>query len=655
MIYFFSKVQSGDLFTSSHKIQYVKTLDLLKEWLKNKATYAVDTETTGLNPHLDRMLSIQMGDTENQFIIDLRGVTKHELYFIKESFESNIDRKVMVNGGFDYKFLLHHYNIRLFNIWNCDKVDEVLYNGLFNNIYPDNPTKSKIEYLKSFSMASMAKRYLDIDISKKEREAFIDRSVNKDFTEAEIEYMANDCIYPMQIFRKQQPLVKQYDLSNCCELENNVSLVLAWMEYTGVGFDQKKWTELAHNLMKEYADHEYRLDELILSDIYRQYNYKVKGSQASMFESFGMEPPAKRLTTMNWKSPDEVVKLLNRCNYSVKDSSRKSLLKYAKNSVLVQWILKHRELSKSLDSYGLSFLKNVNSITKRVHTNYNQLYPTTGRLSSENPNLQNIKKNSDYRDCFMAQEGWDLITSDYSAQELRLIAAASQDPVWLEAFKNGEDLHGKLCELTFKIDKSKVKEPFPMATDKSYRDIQKMIDFMLAYGGSEHKLSDSTGMSITEAQRVIKDFFREVPKVEKYLNESGEFGKLNGYCRTLAPIGRIRWFPEFVKLNTMSPREANIVLGEIERASKNSPIQGSGADMMKSAMVLIYKYIMRNHLWDKVRIVLQVHDEIVIECRKDFTDSFLPILKQLMLKAGETIVTCIPMESSVSVGPKWHK
>lgn len=180
------------------------------------------------------------------------------------------------------------------------------------------------------------------------------------------------------------------------------------------------------------------------------------------------------------------------------------------------------------------------------------------------------------RSCFIPKKGYKIIGGDYSAMELRVIAEFSQDETWVNAFINGEDLHSKLCSMTFDIDIKDVKTPFPSKPTFTYRDVQKTISFGLSYGMSEFKLADTIQIDIQEAKDLIKKFFKAVPKVAWFLTYLGELGKTRGYIKTSIPYQRIRWFPEW------KPKYANykslrlehkdfMALGSIERKSKNTP------------------------------------------------------------------------------------
>lgn len=256
------------------------------------------------------------------------------------------------------------------------------------------------------------------------------------------------------------------------------------------------------------------------------------------------------------------------------------------------------------------------------------------------------------RSAFEAPKGYKIVGGDYSGYELRIIAELSQDPVWVNAFKEGKDLHSVLCSMTFDIPIEDVKKPFPYKPDITYRDVQKTLNFGLAYGMSEFKLSDTTSISLPDARDIIRQFFSRVPKVDKFLYSIGQLGRTRGYIKTTKPFGRIRWFKdhqEAVKANN------DYRLGEIERASKNHPIQGTNADLIKVALIAVQGEIDNNEKFSKVQIILSVYDEINTLCPEEVAEEWKDKLEELMIKAGEVVIKSIPVIADVKINDYWTK
>jgi len=410
------------------------------------------------------------------------------------------------------------------------------------------------------------------------------------------------------------------------------------------------------NRFQKYITKRY-VDDMILNDP-KLSQFVLKGFQMDMF---GAKP---KKTSILWSSPTQVGKVLKVLDPKIENTNMRELYKRQYKFPLIKVLIDYRKKAKLVTTYGKDFLKYVNKTSQKVHTLFWQIL-NTGRVSSgqtrsknnphQAPNMQNIPADNVYRNCFMAEEGWKIVTMDYSGQELRLIAEGSKDPTWIQAFKNNEDVHGKVASLIFKIDESEVRDKPEFLRGKSYRDVAKTINFGLAYGMSYMKLADTLDISITDAKEFINRYFEALPKIKSFLKLLGNYGKNNGYIKTFAPFRRIRWFEDWASLAGLPHKDKFTRLGEIERASKNTPIQGSGADMIKLALALIIEQINEHKLHNKVKIVSQVHDEISCEVRDDFVALWIELQETLMLKAGRVICKQIDMNVDYSVSDKWSK
>jgi len=254
------------------------------------------------------------------------------------------------------------------------------------------------------------------------------------------------------------------------------------------------------------------------------------------------------------------------------------------------------------------------------------------------------------RASFEAPEGYKIVGGDYSGMELRIIAEFSKDPTWISVFNRGGDLHSELCAMTFGIPIEDVKKPFPPKPEFKYRDVQKTVDFGLSYGMSEFKLADTIQIDVKEAKKLISKFFSIVPQVEKFLTTIGNLGKTRGYIKTSKPFSRMRWFQQW---QTAIETGDLKILGEIERASKNSPIQGSNADIVKLAMINIQKIIDENNY--PVEIIMQVYDELVCLVKEEFAEEWKPILEQEMITAAQIVIKSIPVEVDCKISTCWKK
>lgn len=229
--------------------------------------------------------------------------------------------------------------------------------------------------------------------------------------------------------------------------------------------------------------------------------------------------------------------------------------------------------------------------------------------------------------------------------ELRLLAEFSQEPLWLDTFRNDGDLHSVLCAETFNIPIEDVKLPFPPKPDITYRFLQKTINFSTIYGGGKYTLSDVAQITVAEADKILNKFFKKVPKVKAFLEMLAHQAVTNGYIRNNSQFGRIRFFPNINKDSSFKDK------GAVERAAKNSPMQGSNADILKLALINIQNIIDEGNL--PVNILLNVHDEIVSECREDYVDIWKSILEDTIIEAAQTIIKSIPVKADTVVSDYW--
>jgi len=375
---------------------------------------------------------------------------------------------------------------------------------------------------------------------------------------------------------------------------------------------------------------------------------------------------------LNWNSTTQVLPLLKAVHPRLRDLSEQSVAKTT-HPVFAD-LSEYKDSLKLISTYGQKFIDDHLECDGRVRTEFNQIV-STGRVSSKRPNFQNIpaKKSvgTRYRNAFVYEPGWVFVDSDYISQELVLIAYASKDPVWMEAIEKGQDLHSVCAELVYKnkwkdaADNNcdyytKGKQKCNCSRHKTLRDSVKTVNFGLAYGMSEMKLSATTKTSIHEAAALIEEYFRVFPNIGRTLKYFGTFGVQRGYIQTLPPFLRKRWFP-YWKLS-----RANIEthlrgvdydhnLGAIERQSKNLPIQGAAADITKTAMVMIYQYIREHGMKDKVHIVAQVHDQITTVCREEIKEEWKSSLDKLMCDAAKFVIPTGILKADTNISTTWTK
>ncbi|MBR5809080.1 MAG: DNA polymerase I, partial [Clostridia bacterium] len=312
------------------------------------------------------------------------------------------------------------------------------------------------------------------------------------------------------------------------------------------------------------------------------------------------------------------------------------LEKLAGKHPIIELILEYRKLAKLKSTYCDGLLAVINKKTGRIHSVFNQTVTVTGRISSTEPNMQNIptrtELGSQIRKMFVAKEGCVLLDADYSQIELRVLAHIAEDEIMINAFKNGEDIHAMTASQVLGI-------PLGSVT-KEQRSSAKAVNFGIVYGIGEYSLSQDLKISVKEAKAYIESYLEKYSGVKKYMEDIKKFARDNGYVKTM--MNRIRYIPEITSQN-FNTRSFG------ERVALNTPIQGSAADIIKLAMVKIYNRLKAEKL--KSKLILQVHDELIIETLLDEKEQVSKILKEEMENAASLLV---PLLVDMSEGDNWY-
>lgn len=615
----------------------ISTISELLDYFENKELISLDSETEGYDPHTCNIISLQLGDPNVQFVIDYTTLSENEIQKIKSLLESD-KTIIMHNAQFDLRFLLKQ-NIDVKNIYDTFLAELVLYTGYD---YSDSSSK----YYIGTSLYNVVKRYCEKELDKSIRGKIHYLRLN----ESVIKYAAEDVKYLEEVRAKQLKLIKEKDLENTLELENQVVRVFAKMSFDGIKLDTNKWESVykitetnVKNLTKE-------LDNIVLSEP-KLKKFIPEGFQQNLF---GFE---ERKLNINWKSPIQKLEILNELGINIDSVGTPILSRLVNKHTIIPKLLEYSKQVKLADAFGKKFLDFVNNRTKRLHISVWQIL-STGRISVSNPNLNQIPRKGNLgpiiRSAFVASDGYKIVGGDYSSFELAIIAEFSKDPIWVNTLLKDKNLHSELCANTFNMPIKDINNPFPYNKEITYRDVQKTIDFGLAYGMSEFKLSNTIQVSVNKAKEIINSFFNMVPHVKKFLTMLGNFGKNNGYTRTAKPFKRIRHFPEWeeLKRNPNHPDTFKI-LGEIERKSKNTPIQGTNADIIKLALINTQKEIDKNN-WP-VRILLSIYDEIQTECREDKAEEWKNKLQEIMISTAKTVLKIVPVKADCDISDYWKK
>ncbi|MHB8191676.1 MAG: DNA polymerase I [Bellilinea sp.] len=401
------------------------------------------------------------------------------------------------------------------------------------------------------------------------------------------------------------------------EIEMPLVPVLASMEQAGVALDVKFLEEMAVDLKKRLGD--------IETSIYEQvgYRFNLNSTQQlskALFDTLKIEPPDRRKKTSSG-------------HFS---TSADVLEGIRKDHPVVSTILDYRELAKLKSTYVDTLPKQVNPRTGRVHTSYNQTGSVTGRLASSDPNLQNIPTRTDtgrlVRNAFVAGDGKQLLAVDYSQIELRIVAHMAEDEAMLAAFRAGQDIHAATAAAIQGVPLDKV--------TKDQRRRAKAVNFGLIYGMSAFGLSRSTDLTLGEAENFVKAYFEQFPGVKRYLDGTRKLAAQQGYVETM--LGRRRYFP-----NLKNPVNQALRARE-EREAINAPIQGTAADIMKIAMVHLQPALAKAGLAS--RMLLQVHDELVLEVPTGERDQTIKVVREVMENAYPL---SIPLLTEARWGHNW--
>jgi len=617
-------------------INIESNLDSCINYCKKKTLLGLDTETTGLSFIEDKLLLLQIGDIQNQYVIDALTINLKPL---SEILEDTRIKKVFHNVKFDYKFIKQNIGCRTENVYDTMLAEMVLTCG--------KPLK--------YGLKVLILNYLKTDISKSTRKEFIGNDSGI-FTLSQIKYAAEDVTYLLPIREKQIGLIKKHSLGKVVALENKAVLAFADMEFNGLNIDLNQWEALSNKSKIEKDETLVELYNFILKD--RNFEEFVpKNFTLSLFDDEQVEKERELKRKFNFNSPQQVLRLFQKVYKDLDSVDAKVLQPIKFMHSIIETYIKYKEKAKLYNAYGPKFSENILSDGK-VHTSFKQIV-ATGRVSSSKPNMHQIPADNSYRNAFITNDdNWVFVSSDFSSQELCVIATGSNDPVWIEALSKGEDLHSVCASLAFEkkwkeasLDDCKYiknKSACNCPGHKKLRTISKKVSFGLSYGMSAQGLSDAVDVPLKEAEDIIEKYFATFPKIKDFLARLGREGLKKGYAKTFPPFERIRWFDEW------TPRLNNAkIKSKIERKSKNTPIQGTGADMTKVALVYIREMIIDNNL--PVKLVMTVHDQVDTIVRKDFSDEWKIILSKIMEKSARKILVNNLLKAETEISPCWKK
>ena len=595
--------------TSDHFYQHVNTplsRKLLLKKLQNQTSVCFDTETTGLKALEVELIGISFSwETGKVYYVSFpkdQTETKTILEEFRCFFENTSIEKIGHNLKYDIK-VLSNYEMPV----KGPLFDTMIAHYLIN---PD----------MRHGMDILAETYLNYQpvsitklIGKKGKNQLSMRDVPiKDQTE----YAVEDADITLQL---KKHFIEELKKGNVIKLFNEIELplvsVLTAMEIEGINLN----TEFLKALSIHLTDDINSLEKTIFEEAGEEFNIaSPKQLGVVLFENMKLVDKPKKTKTGQYSTAEDVLSNLS------------------KDHTIIANVLEYRQFKKLQSTYVDALPNEINSNTGRVHTAYAQAVAATGRLSSTNPNLQNIpirtERGKQVRKAFIPRdENHVLLAADYSQIELRIIAALSEEETMIEAFKNGEDIHASTAAKVFNVPINEV--------TREQRSNAKTVNFGIIYGVSAFGLSNQTDLTRKESKELIDLYYQTYPKLRNYMSAQVDFARENGYVETV--LQRRRY------LKDINSRNA-IVRGAAERNAVNAPIQGSAADIIKIAMINIFKRFEKEGF--KSKMLLQVHDELVFDAHKDELEIIKPIIKYEMEHAFEMIV---PLDVEIGIGENW--
>ena len=592
-----------------HVYQSVAPGMAMKFFMQNimqQTAVCFDTETTGLNPITAQLVGIAFSwEATKGFYIPFpedKNEAQKIIEQLRPFFESETIEKIGQNLKYDIK-VLHKYNITV----KGKLFDTMLAHYLINPDMRHNMDVLSETYL-NYTPVSITEL-----IGKKGKNQLSMRDVP---LEKQTEYAVEDADITFQLaehFKPELAEAKTEDLFN--DIEIPLLSVLADMELEGINLDKEFLNSLSEDLNNDIKN----LEEKIYAAAGEEFNIaSPKQLGEILFNKLKLVEKPKKTKTGQFSTAEDVLSYL------------------AKDHEIIQNVLNYRGLAKLKSTYVDALPEQVEESTGRVHTDYMQTVAATGRLSSNNPNLQNIpirtERGRQVRKAFVPRdENYTLLAADYSQIELRIIAALSEETTMIEAFKNGEDIHASTAARVFNVPLEEV--------TREQRSNAKTVNFGIIYGVSAFGLSNQTDLSRSEAKELIETYYKTYPKLRNYMSELVDFARDNGYVQTV--LGRRRYLKDINGNNA-------IVRGAAERNAVNAPIQGSAADIIKIAMINIHKKLAKGQY--KTKMLLQVHDELVFDVYKPELKELKTLIQSEMENAYKLAV---PLDVELGLGENW--
>jgi DNA polymerase-1 len=604
-----STVPSKNIDTVPHEYHLAETAEKRSELialLKQQKSICFDTETTGTDANDCELVGLSFAIKHGQGWYVPVPADQTEAKAIVTEFKPVLEDAAIGKTGQNIK-----YDVLMLK-WYGVEVKGDLFDTMLAHYIIDPDTRHNMDILSENYLG-----YKPVSITELIGAKGKNQGSMRDVEFEKIkEYAAEDADITLQLRSVFEPKLKEVEGEKLVhEIEYPLIYVLADMEYEGVRIDHNTLNEFSKELETDIS----KLEKVVYEKAGVRFNIaSPKQLGEVLFEKLMLDPKAKKTKTGQYQTGEDV------------------LLSLAAKSDIVRDILDYRQLQKLKSTYVDALPQMVNKKTGRVHTSYNQAIAATGRLSSTNPNLQNIpirtERGREVRKAFIPRDAdHSIVSADYSQIELRIIAEMSKDVNMLDAFAQNLDIHTATAAKVYGIELHEV--------DSNQRRNAKAVNFGIIYGQSAFGLSQSLGIPRKEAAEIIENYFAQYPGIKQYMNDTMNFARENGYVCTL--MGRRRYLRDINSANMT-------VRGFAERNAINAPIQGSAADMIKIAMINIHREFKAQNL--DARMTMQVHDELVFDVPNHEIEKVKPIIMHHMKNA---IKTDVPIMVEIGTGLNW--
>jgi DNA polymerase-1 len=621
--------------------------------LKEGIPVAFDIEATDLDPFTGRIILMQVGTKDWVNVYDVRKLPEDKVVYLLDLLK--VREVISHNAKFEWLYVYEKYGIELNRLYDTMLSEVLILAGVGRPFY---------------SLNDLTEKYVTVTLDKDTRSVFTDYDLI--ITPEIVDYAANDVLYLPYIKEQQLEKLAEIKSLRVHDLEMRLLPVIAKMEHNGVLLNREEWTRLALAALDKAAelneDIRDAIEDTVRSEIEKyagdwedardmlkhfkvtltKEKKKVKYSRdflSTVTDVDGMVQVFNE--NFNSGSPIQMKRMFHLKGTPVSSTNSKVMKREFPKDPFVDLIVSYREWLKRGSSFGFNFFDFINPKTGRIHSQFNQLGTATGRFASEKVNLQNVLAESEYRNCFLASEGYEMLTADYSQIELVIAADMSGDPAMIEAFLAGESLHEQTAIEVLGADPADVipDEHGNRKNNKIYT-IAKSTNFAIIYGTSAKGLATNFGLPHKEGLKILAKHKETYPKLHAFVDVAKAYIVSRGY--SITKFGRRRHFVVARRFDKYTIKDKF----RIEREGFNHIIQGGSADMVKLAMVNISEL---NPFGNLLRAILTVHDEVVYEARKDIAEEAMAFIEKQMVLAGEAFVSKVPVKVGIKRGPYWEK